>query len=124
MLPESRPLKVGVWLLTARVKVEAAPELVKLPVPVRPPIVSDWPFMSNVPLSMGEMLIKPPLGRLAWLATVTVPWLMARERRPADVGAMTLFVPVMARLPAPDLVKFVAVKLPESVEFPVWPPRT
>ena len=40
------------------------------------------------------------------------------------LNASTLEVPLRSSVPGPDLVKLVAVRLPESVDGPVWPSRT
>ena len=137
----------------ATVSVARAPELITLPVaaearalPPSPAMVRLWPLRSNLPVSMGEMMIwllvmalvspvfRLPLtvkvlllGRLLWPANCTVPSLICIVRRFAVTGAMTLLLAVTGeinRVPGPDLVKLVAVKLPDRVDVPVWPSRT
>ena len=77
----------------------------------------------RLPLTVKVLL----LGRLLWPANCTVPSLICIVRRFAVTGAMTLLLAVTGeinRVPGPDLVKLVAVKLPDRVDVPVWPSRT
>ena len=77
-----------------------------------------------VALIAATLPLEVLLGRLVWPANCTVPSLICIVRRLARVGAMTLLVPEISRVPPPDLTKLDEVIPPENCEAPVWPPRT